>query len=308
MAKESDVSGGLHIVYENDYGPTCSSVSFFLGHMDLNLSFLIGLGTGEKIGTGILRGSVKFLDVVSSEMVHGKSKSFASTSMKPLASENQAISEYKVKAGQAQNIRKSEPPVELLPKARPSSTLPTDFFDTNGTKRQKTGVGTGEKIGTGTLSLRSLDVVSSEMVHGKSISFSSTSVKPLALENQIKEPSIAVVATGRRGSFFDGMDIDATTTIDGSNVKQMERTLPDGFFEKDDAHTKRDVVGSEVKQVKGALPEGFFDNKDADQHARGIEPVKIDINEVLLLSLESPACVSDVCNYNLLIQLCSTLK
>ncbi|KAF9591611.1 hypothetical protein IFM89_004840 [Coptis chinensis] len=251
---------------------------------------------------------------------------------------HEAISAYKVKAGQAQNIRKSEPPVELLPKARPSSTLPADFLIRMKRKGRKllkiVGLGTGEKIGTDTLrgSVKSLDAVSSKTVHGKSKSFASTSVKPLASENQIKEPSIAVVATGRRGSnlsihsshttqnsintgvrgslpegFFDGMDIDATTTIYGSNVKQMEGTLPDGyfantdfvttkkvdgseikqvkdslpegFFDREDVHTKRDVVGSEVKQGKGALPEGFFDNKDADQRARGIEPVKIDIKD-----------------------------
>ncbi|KAF9616303.1 hypothetical protein IFM89_029079, partial [Coptis chinensis] len=92
--------------------------------------------------------------------------------------------------------------------------------------------------------------------------------------------------------YFD--DMVQKCKVDGSEIKQVKDPLPEGFFEKDDAHTKRDVVGSEVKQVKGALPEGFFDNKDADQRARGIEPVKIDINEVLLLILESPACVSDV--------------
>ncbi|KAF9587472.1 hypothetical protein IFM89_003411 [Coptis chinensis] len=100
--------------------------------------------------------------------------------------------------------------------------------------------GFGSGIGTLRGSVKSLDAVSSEMVHGKSKSFASTSVKPLASENQIKEPSIVVVATGRRGSnpsihsshstqssintgvrgslregFFDGMDIDATTTING---------------------------------------------------------------------------------------------
>ncbi|KAF9625125.1 hypothetical protein IFM89_019214 [Coptis chinensis] len=113
-----------------------------------------------------------------------------------------AISEYKVKAGHVQNIRKSEPPIELLPKARPSSTLPADFFDTNETKRQQTGLGTGEKIGTDTLkgSVKSLDAVSSEMVHGKS-----------------KE--------------------DAHTKMDvvGSEVKQVKGALPEGFFDNKDA-------------------------------------------------------------------------
>ncbi|KAF9597626.1 hypothetical protein IFM89_020105 [Coptis chinensis] len=60
--------------------------------------------------------------------------------------------------------------------------------------------------GIGTLrgSVKSLDAVSSEMVHGKSKKFCFDLRKPLASENQIKEPSIVVVATGRRGSCSNG--------------------------------------------------------------------------------------------------------
>ncbi|KAK9232402.1 hypothetical protein WN943_022648 [Citrus x changshan-huyou] len=54
-----------------------------------------------------------------------------------------------------------------------------------------------------------------------------------------------------------------------------ERALPEGFY--GDIMTKQNA-GSEATQIKGALPEGFFDNKDADLLARGIKPVKPDVN------------------------------
>ncbi|KAF3330718.1 zinc finger protein 830-like protein [Carex littledalei] len=65
------------------------------------------------------------------------------------------------------------------------------------------------------------------------------------------------------------------------SILPAKRALPDGFFDDTQeeaklAESNRD--GQPVKPEKGALPEGFFDNKDADLRARGIEPVKVDIN------------------------------
>ncbi|KAG0456149.1 hypothetical protein HPP92_023937 [Vanilla planifolia] len=74
-----------------------------------------------------------------------------------------------------------------------------------------------------------------------------------------------------------------------SVVKQASGVLPIGFFDRADANgdnhvvelaqepEKRDVT--QLKQVKGALPAGFFDNKDADLRARGIEPVRVDVED-----------------------------
>ncbi|PKU79957.1 hypothetical protein MA16_Dca025872 [Dendrobium catenatum] len=70
-------------------------------------------------------------------------------------------------------------------------------------------------------------------------------------------------------------------------VKEARAFLPSGFFDRIDSNSvgqakqlsqqseKPDIV--QLKQVKEALPEGFFDNKDEDLRARGIEPVKVDI-------------------------------
>lgn len=87
--------------------------------------------------------------------------------------------------------------------------------------------------------------------------------------------------------------IQRSTAIADNEVKQVNKALPAGFFEKDVAHlpdngnklAREHVQASgpasapETKQVKGALPEGFFDNKEADLRARGIKPVKIDVKD-----------------------------
>ncbi|XP_061947933.1 protein ABA AND ROS SENSITIVE 1 isoform X2 [Populus nigra] len=43
--------------------------------------------------------------------------------------------------------------------------------------------------------------------------------------------------------------------------------------------TPTEISDSQAKQGQGALPEGFFDNKEADLRARGIKPVKPDVND-----------------------------
>ncbi|KAB5516773.1 hypothetical protein DKX38_027421 [Salix brachista] len=44
-------------------------------------------------------------------------------------------------------------------------------------------------------------------------------------------------------------------------------------------NTPTEISDSQAKQGQGALPEGFFDNKEADLRARGIKPVKPDVND-----------------------------
>ncbi|XP_074584814.1 uncharacterized protein LOC141840662 [Curcuma longa] len=63
----------------------------------------------------------------------------------------------------------------------------------------------------------------------------------------------------------DGLALDQanTTSVSSNHISQASKKID----------------GSDAKQTKGALPEGFFDNKDADLRARGIEPVKVDIND-----------------------------
>lgn len=67
-------------------------------------------------------------------------------------------------------------------------------------------------------------------------------------------------------------------------VKGTKGFLPSDFFDRIDSNgdgqSKQLSQQSEkldIKQIKGALPEGFFDNKDEDLRARGIEPIKVDI-------------------------------
>ncbi|XP_042374119.1 protein ABA AND ROS SENSITIVE 1-like [Zingiber officinale] len=84
---------------------------------------------------------------------------------------------------------------------------------------------------------------------------------------------------------------DDTRTVDDQTPKQLNREVEnqDGLA-LDQVNTisagsnhisraSKRIDGSDAKQTKGALPEGFFDNKDADLRARGIEPVKVDIND-----------------------------
>ncbi|KAL8133868.1 protein ABA AND ROS SENSITIVE 1 [Apium graveolens] len=76
--------------------------------------------------------------------------------------------------------------------------------------------------------------------------------------------------------FFDNHDSKRPK----EGTEQMESTVARGNSvqpQRENANTKLSV--SENRQVKRSLPEGFFDNKDADQRARGITPVKLDIKD-----------------------------
>lgn len=82
---------------------------------------------------------------------------------------------------------------------------------------------------------------------------------------------------------------EAPRSLDHLKVDHVKGGLPDGFFDNmriseemnsnQFSEPSKNLYGMESRQVKGALPEGFFDNKDADLRARGIEPVKVDIND-----------------------------
>lgn len=148
-----------------------------------------------------------------------------------------------------------------LQKPSPSSTLPADFFDSQETKRQKT--------------VPNSDV--SESGVGKS-----AGDYLIQIDRNENNPSNKLDQPSNKLS-------QAPQKLDSSEVKRVKGVLPDGFFDNVERsesvklsqfqEPSKMLDGMESKQVKGVLPEGFFDNKDADLRARGIEPVKVDIND-----------------------------
>ncbi|KAF6165667.1 hypothetical protein GIB67_012564 [Kingdonia uniflora] len=198
----------------------------------------------------------------------------------PTVNEFKAIENVKALAASKTktNDAKSEPPAEVVHKSWPSSTLPPDFFDKNDTKRQKTGLGTGNKIESGApKAIKSVDSTSSTAIYEKSIGFSlihpvesfhSRKLVDKSSNGHGACPEIKIVRGALPEGFFDIKDSSITNETPSSKVEGSK-----------DPHTDRKVGNSDVKQVKGSLPEGFFDNKDADLRARGIEPVKIDIKD-----------------------------
>lgn len=202
-----------------------------------------------------------------------------------------------------------EPPAEVQ-KPRSSSTLPEDFFDKQEGKRQKT-VGSdisdhrhGKKQVSSPVS-QSLQVPESVKKTGELVDSETKERSNVTESAKLGQPSqkfgdtdFKKVKGGLPEGFFDKKErsenqsskqqIQTTRNTDSLEVEQPERGLPDNFFDrKEEGDNKQSNQFSqpskqdnlETKQVKGALPEGFFDNKDADLRARGIEPVKIDIND-----------------------------
>lgn len=150
-------------------------------------------------------------------------------------------------------------------------------------KGKKTGLNGVDKVETETLkaSVKSSDSVSSEKILGKRKGNPSTTEGAVAsgiLSDTTQKSNSGVSGVLPEG-FFDYIDDEATGKMDDSQVKHASGSLPKGFFDKEDADTDMKINGSDVKQGKGALPEGFFDNKDADLRARGIQPVKVDIQD-----------------------------
>ncbi|CAN6332551.1 unnamed protein product [Urochloa humidicola] len=179
---------------------------------------------------------------------------------------------------------KQEQPVESH--KQKSSTLPTNFFDNQGTKRQSDDTGS----------------------EGRSVRREVAVTQPKAKEASTDKPSVRLDQMAKKGSqtntkgilpgnFFDYADEEETPApnelstsgnIASSNHMQV-KGVPDGFF--DNSKTGNDMQSSEpsslfneakssgAAQVKTSLPEGFFDNKDADLRARGIQPQKVDMND-----------------------------
>jgi zinc finger protein 830 len=96
------------------------------------------------------------------------------------------------------------------------------------------------------------------------------------------------------GNFFDyGEEDEAPAPVPkelsssqnvASSIHTKVKGVPDGFFDhnKTGSGMQPNEPSSETAQAKGSLPEGFFDNKDADLRARGIQPKKVDMKEVLV--------------------------
>ncbi|CAK7338937.1 unnamed protein product [Dovyalis caffra] len=128
---------------------------------------------------------------------------------------------------------KSEPSTEL---PRPQSVLPSDFFDNKEAKKQKTGA---------------------------------DAVKPLEPDSSKK--SADSIQTKATQSFLE----DETGGLPSGNRLQTKKTE----HARGITNTPTEIIGSQAKQGQGALPEGFFDNKEADLRARGIKLVKPDVND-----------------------------
>ncbi|WOK96798.1 zinc finger protein [Canna indica] len=171
---------------------------------------------------------------------------------------------------------------------RSSSTLPADFFDNQNAKRQKIDMVVGGQ--TQGISVPASSVFSYNQLGKKNLSpsISQPSNAPESL-TKFGQSSEMVDATDEQvvGAlpqiFFDKAEDQtfkqSSQQAEDKNafkLKQVDRAL-NGSNQTGEALKEMD--GSEAKQVKGALPEGFFDNKDADLRARGIEPVKVDIND-----------------------------
>ncbi|XP_020680346.1 zinc finger protein 830 [Dendrobium catenatum] len=173
-----------------------------------------------------------------------------------------------------------------FPESRAASTLPDNFFDSQDAKKQKHDV----KNSSGSGSSRSS--VSKEEDENITAGSSVQSSKQMS-HNDVMQVS-AVLPEGLPNNGTDekhNSNQKSQVSRDYKNleVKEARAFLPSGFFDRIDSNSvgqakqlsqqseKPDIV--QLKQVKEALPEGFFDNKDEDLRARGIEPVKVDIDD-----------------------------
>ncbi|XP_068643093.1 protein ABA AND ROS SENSITIVE 1 [Aristolochia californica] len=158
---------------------------------------------------------------------------------------HEAIKNMKAAAAGAgiSRVNDVEPDQSLIKstdKRRLSSSLPTDFFDKQESKKPKTNPTAGSKVNPSSDKGVVPPVVSD----------------PLQENDSVNRPE------------------DLTSPVVEATKGRLENkcsTLP--------SNPSRKTNGSEVKPINGELPEGFFDNKDADLRARGIEPVKLDIND-----------------------------
>ncbi|EES18435.1 hypothetical protein BDA96_09G193100 [Sorghum bicolor] len=183
-------------------------------------------------------------------------------------------------AGSRGNSAKQEQPLES--QKQKSSTLPTNFFDNQGTKRQSDDAGS----------------------EGRSVRREVAVVQPKTIEPSTGKSSVRMDQMSKKGSqgntsvkgtlpanFFDygeedeapapvPKELSTSQTVAGS-IHTKVKGVPDGFFDhnKTGSGMQPNEPSSETAQIKGSLPEGFFDNKDADLRARGIQPQKVDMND-----------------------------
>ncbi|KAJ6790684.1 zinc finger protein 830 isoform X1 [Iris pallida] len=181
-------------------------------------------------------------------------------------------------------------------KPHSSSILPEGFFDNQEAKREKSDTAV-VRLASGSSS-SDLPHKRKEVPHSSGhteVPVSSKKATVLANDHLVENKE------RNENKGFTELDQPSKKT-DYSHGKQIKGALPESFFdnkERNDSQTVNQVseepisinhleIGQvkgglpkdlESTKAKGALPEGFFDNKDADLRARGIKPVKVDIND-----------------------------
>ncbi|GMH13606.1 hypothetical protein Nepgr_015447 [Nepenthes gracilis] len=128
-------------------------------------------------------------------------------------------------------------PSTEFPNSLPSAILPVNFFDNNELKGQKSGSGASKSVDT-----------------GSSIKVELSSHVPI-----LEQPE-----TRRAIQEFPSLSSVEMRKTENQPAKNLARVDTAAAYSK-------------TVQVQGPLPEGFFDNKEADLRARGIEPVKPDV-------------------------------
>ncbi|ONK61477.1 uncharacterized protein A4U43_C08F30320 [Asparagus officinalis] len=179
----------------------------------------------------------------------------------------------------------AEKPADL-PKARPSPTLPSNFFDNRETKRQKD---------EHHLKVSESGVKTSSPANDNLVGMVRNENKPSNLLGKRSKMMDYADGPFQESSFINSESVKSqpSNKITGApkklEVKQVKEALPDGFFddkERDESIKLNDIPepsgqshGLESTKGERPLPEGFFDDKERDQRARGIEPVKVDVND-----------------------------
>lgn len=98
-------------------------------------------------------------------------------------------------------------------------------------------------------------------------------VKPSELDSSLK-PAGSIQTKATRSLLED-----ETGGLPSGNHLQTKNTEDALGITNTPTPTPTEISDSQAKQGQGSLPEGFFDNKEADLRARGIKPVKPDVND-----------------------------
>ncbi|KAJ4750922.1 Zinc finger protein 830-like protein [Rhynchospora pubera] len=161
---------------------------------------------------------------------------------------HEAIENLKAAAAEAKNgksLNNGQQP-KIAQKSQVSSSLPANFFETKQANRQQSDI------------------------NGESVKASSSFDEPMHV-------SVPVSSNKKTDKKAENSEFKIP-----KNVVPAKRARPDDFYDDIPEEAKlaeSNQVNQPDKPEKGALPEGFFDNKDADLRARGIQPVKVDIND-----------------------------